>query len=183
MRTYLPLWQPILRPIPRRNRQSPSTPAIRFIEQWLLRRGPDERVDSVAETVDARLESNSFTGSLRSPASESIRDLNVSNNKFDGEIPLWMSRFRSSCFKGNVNLYTQPLPVNLTASLSKPSKGHNKAHVVMIAIIIVVVVLVIAVFMIYTIRNISRPHKSTKGGAQKGMHIASVAEAEMEFRV
>ncbi|KAM7258696.1 hypothetical protein ACFE04_014437 [Oxalis oulophora] len=143
---------------------------------------PMTELTHLPRLLTLRLESNSFTGSLRSPASESIRDLNVSNNKFDGEIPLWMSRFPSSCFNGNVNLNTQthPLPVNLTAPLSKPSKGHNKAHIVMIAVIIVVVVLVIAVFMIYTIRNTSRPHKITKGGAQKGMHIASVAEAESE---
>nr|GLL45204.1 probable inactive receptor kinase At2g26730 [Ipomoea trifida] len=72
------------------------------------------------------LQNNGFTGKLPAINLPELSDLDVSNNRLDGEIPNTLSKFPASAFAGNIDLCGGPLPpCNQNSSSPTPSPSPS----------------------------------------------------------
>lgn len=115
---------------------------------------------------ELHLEKNRFTGPIPSFNQPTLMDLNLSNNKLEGEIPGTLSRFNASSFSGNPGLCGKSIGVECKkvaqkASVTKPNhippppviKKDDSKKIVAAVITLSVMLLSIAVVLIVKLRR------------------------------
>ncbi|KAM3267839.1 pollen receptor-like kinase 3 [Capsicum chacoense] len=108
--------------------------------------------------IELHLENNQFSGRIPSLNQSTLLSLNVSSNNLTGEIPVTLSRFNQSSFKGNSELCGEKLGNACTHVTNnsttnngthKSSDSDSNKHISMWIMIASIVLLVIMIIIIY----------------------------------
>ncbi|KAK1377855.1 pollen receptor-like kinase 3 [Heracleum sosnowskyi] len=72
---------------------------------------------------ELRIENNQFSGPIPPLQQESLADLDMSNNKLEGEIPDYLLRFNATAFKNNPGLCSEKLGIKCNNIAPTPDSG------------------------------------------------------------
>ncbi|KAF3439711.1 hypothetical protein FNV43_RR17989 [Rhamnella rubrinervis] len=85
-----------------------------------------ESLGKLTLLIELHLENNQFTGPIPE-LKKTIKSLDVSNNKLEGQIPVSLSNYNSSTFSGNDGLCGKPLDKACDNALSTTTPDDNSA--------------------------------------------------------
>ncbi|WVZ23673.1 hypothetical protein V8G54_002217 [Vigna mungo] len=160
-----------------------------------------QSLTEISSLMELHLENNQFSGTIPDFKNPTLEDINVSNNKLEGEIPASLSRFSENRFSGNSGLCGEkvgkscekpaeaqsPAPIDASDAGGDSPVPHGNTPWEVAAIIVVSVVLVsIVVFFIVRTRKKKEEERfdilgnDANGGGSVEVQVAPTVKRDVD---
>ena len=152
-----------------------------------------ESVTQLSHLIELHLEHNHFSGPIPPMKIPTLKQLDLSNNKLEGEIPESLSIFSVDSFKGNEGLCGKPLDkvcignnktnnnTNTNTNVPNEVPPEEKSNNFVVVVVLGIAALVFIAFAFFTCKQSSdeEDHFGMLGGREKVPDSVSVVEVHV----